>query len=200
MGLINRLGQAAKGSLQKYAEDYVTLNTADKQVILKPKIVSFLCQKATDKVEQLTNLEPDSTEGLIATVVHDKVTVKVKFTPDNLTIKGDLVEGQLRLLEDPKFETNSWVYRSLIAGWKVFLGGYIPNDKLPEGVRIEGKNIFYSFPKSQLKLVNLLFSSIKDGSCLDLNLLAGELIATANVAINWSDLNMQDLIKMFKPI
>jgi hypothetical protein len=200
MGLINRLGQVAKGSLQKYAEDYVTLNTSDKQVILRPKIVSFLCQKATDKVEKLTNLEPDPSEGLIATVIRDKVNVKIKFTPEQLTIKGDVVEGKLRLLEDPQFETDSLIYRSLIAGWKVFLGGYIPNDKLPEGVKIEGKNIFYSFPKSQLKLVNLLFSSIEDGSCLDLYLLKGELIATANVAINWSDLNMQDLIKMLKPI
>jgi hypothetical protein len=201
MGLMNKLGQAAKGPgqfLQKYEEDYVTLNTADKQVVLKPKIVSFLCQKATDKLEKLINLEPDPSEGLIATVIHDKVTVKIKFTPEQLTIKGDVVEGKLRLLEDPQFETDSLIYRSLIAGWKVFLGGYIPNDKLPESVKIEGKNIFYSFPKSQLKLVNLLFSSIENGSCLDLDLLAGEFITTANVAINWSDLNMQELIKMLK--
>jgi hypothetical protein len=201
MGLINRLGRAAKESgqiLQKYAEDYIALNPADKQLILRPKMVSFLCQKAVDKVEKLTDLEPDPNEGLIATVVHNKVTVKVKFTPEKLTIKGDLVEGQLRLLEDPKFETDSFIYRSLIAGWKVFLGSNIHNDKLPEGVRIEGKNIFYSFPKTQLKLVNLLFSTVEDGSCLDLNLLVGKLIITANVAINWSDLNIQKFIEMLK--
>ncbi|MFN9174882.1 MAG: hypothetical protein ACK58N_10335 [Synechocystis sp.] len=199
MGLINKLGQVAKGSgqfLQKYAEDYVVLNTADKQVILKPNMVSLLCQKAVDKVEKLTNLEPDPNEGLIATVVHDKVTVKVKFTPEKLTIKGDLVEGQLSLLEDPRLETDSLIYRSLIAGWKVFLGGNIPNDKLPEGVKIEGKNIFYSFPNTQLKLVNLLFRKVDDGNYLDLNLLSGELIIIANIKTNWSDFNVKELTKM----
>ena len=103
-------------------------------------------------------------------------------------------------MKQPQFETDSIFYRSLIASWKVFLGGYIPNDKLPEGIKISGDRLFYTFPKSQLKLINLLFNSLEDGSALNLQLTQGELSIGSQVAINWSDLNFQDLFKMLSVV
>jgi hypothetical protein len=199
MGLINKLGQVTKNSgrfLQKSVEDYIVFNPASRQVILKPKMVLFLCKKSVDKVEKLTNLEPDLQEGLIATVVHDKITAKIHFTPKRITLNGETIEGELLLLKNPEFETDSIIYRSLIASWKIFLGGYIPNDKLPESVKVQGNEIFYSLPKSQLTLVNLLFKSLDDGSALNLKVVQKELVATSEIAINWGDLNLQELIKM----
>lgn len=203
MGLINKLGQATKNSgkfLQKSVEDYIIFIPASRQVILKPKMVLFLCKKAVDKVEKLTSLEPDRQEGLIATILHEKITVKVHFTPEKIILNSDTVEGELRLLKSPEFETSSIIYRSLIASWKVFLGGYIPNNKLPEGVTVKGNQIFYSLPKSQLNLINLLFKSLENSSTLNLKLIQGELIITSKIAINWGDLNLQELIKMLSVV
>ena len=203
MGLINKLNQVTRKSvnfLQKSVGDYIAFEPESKRVILKAKMVLFLCKKAMEKVDKLSNLEPDQQEGLIATVVHEKVTVKIHFTPEKIVLKGDTVEGELRLLKQPQFETNSIFYRSLIASWKVFLGCYIPNDKLPEGIEVKGDRVFYSLPKSQLKLINLLFNSLQDGSALNLQLIQGELAVTSQVAINWGDLNLPELIKMLSVV
>lgn len=199
MGLIDKLGQATKNSgkfLQKSVEDYIVFNPASKQVILKPKMVLFLCKKAVDKVEKLTDLEPDSKEGLIATIAHEKITAKIHFTPEKITLNSETAEGELRLLKNPEFETDSIFYRSLITSWKIFLGGYIPNDKLPEGIKIQGNQVFYSFPKSQLILINLLFKSLSDGSSLNLQIIQSELIITSEMSINFNDINLLELIKM----
>lgn len=153
-----------------------------------------------EKVDKLSNLEPDPQEGLIATVVQEKLTVKIHFTPEKIVLKGDTVQGELRLLKQPEFEADSIFYRSLIATWKVFLGGYIPNDKLPEGIQVKGDRLFYTLPKGQLKLINLLFNRLQEGSALNLQLVKGELTATSQVAINWSDLNLQELIKMLSVV
>lgn len=199
MGLIDKLGQVTKKSgnfLRNSAEAYITFNPDLKQVILKPKMVLFLCKKVIEKVDKLSSLEPDQQEGLIATVIHEKVAVKIHFTPEKIILKDEVIEGELRILKDPEFETDSIFYRSLIAGWKVFLGGYIPNDKLPEGIQVKGNRVFYTLPKNQLRLINLLFNSLKNSSALNLKLIQGELIVTSEIAINWSDLNLQELLKM----
>lgn len=150
MGLIDKFGQVAKKSsnfLRNSAEAYIVFNPDLKQIILKPKMVLFLCGKVIDKVDKLSDLEPDEKEGLIATVVHEKITVKIHFTPEKIILKDDVIEGELRILKQPEFQTDSILYRSLIAGWKVFLGGYIPNDKLPEGIEVKAIVFFILYPK-----------------------------------------------------
>ena len=72
MGLINKLNQVTRKSgnfLQKSVGDYIAFEPESKRVILKAKMVLFLCKKAMEKVDKLSNLEPDQQEGLIATVV-----------------------------------------------------------------------------------------------------------------------------------
>ncbi|MGF1497303.1 MAG: hypothetical protein ACFB8W_10830 [Elainellaceae cyanobacterium] len=199
MKILNQLGKAVQSSgklLQTYVKDYIAINPPSKQVTLKPKAVLLLCQQAIAKVEQLTGLEPDASEGLIATVEYQQVKARIHFTPEKLTLRGDRVEGQLRLMNAPQFETSSLVYRALIAGWKTFLGGYIPNQVLPEGVRVEGERVYYQLPKAQLQVVEALFHNLEDGSALNLNLKQGELQIESAVAINWSDLNLQALLKI----
>jgi hypothetical protein len=201
MEILNQLGKAFQGSgklLQQYVKDYIDVIPQSKQLILKPKAVLLLCQQATARVEQLTGLEPDANEGLIAIVEHQQIKVKVHFTPEKILFKGDFIEGQLRLLNKPKFETNSPIYRVLISGWNTFfLGGYIPNQVLPEGVRVDGDKVYYKFPKAQLRLMNALFQKLEDDSALNLSLKQGELSIESAIAINWSDLNFQDLLKIF---
>jgi hypothetical protein len=75
------------------------------------------------KADKLTSLIPDSEEGLIALIEHNKIQIKLHFTPEKITLRDDCIEGQLHLLTPPQFETDSLVYQSLIAGWKIFLGG-----------------------------------------------------------------------------
>ena len=62
--------------------------------------------------------------------------------------------------------------------------------------KVRGNQIFYSLPKSQLTLVNLLFKLLDDGSALNLKVVQKELVATSKISINWGDLNLQELIKM----
>ncbi len=80
MKIFNQLGKVAQNSgklLQKQVEDYVVVNPPAQQLILKPKTVLLLCQKAIHQVEQLTSLEPDSQEGLIATIEQKQIKAKI---------------------------------------------------------------------------------------------------------------------------
>lgn len=199
MGIFNQLGKAVQSSrklLQAQIESYIGINAESKQLVLKPKAVLLLCQQATTRVEKLTTLEPDLNEGLIAVIEHQKIKAKLHFTPEKLLLKDGVVEGQLRLLSKPDIESSSMIYRTLISGWSLFLGGYIPNEMLPEGVRIEGDIIYYVLPKSQLKLVSTLFGKLEDGSSLSLSLKQGELQIQSAVKIDWSDIDFQTLLQL----
>jgi hypothetical protein len=203
MGFLEQLGKAAQNPgklLQKQLEDYIIVDPPAQKLILKAKTVELLCQKTIQRVDQLTALEPDSQQGLLATIEQNQIKAKIHFTPEKICIKGDLVEGQLRLLQKPQVESSSLMYRTLIAGWSTFLGGYIPNQALPEGVRLEGDLVYYTLPKGQLRLVDALFHNIQDGSALNLDLQQGELDITSTVAINWRDINLLSLIQLFTAI
>lgn len=200
MKILNQLGKAVQGSgnlVQNYVKDYIAIDQQSKQLILKPKAVLSLCQQVTAKIEQMTSLEPDANEGLLALVEHQQIKVKVHFTPENIVFNGEGVEDQLRLLNRPQFETDSLIYRSLILSWQVFLGGYIPNQALPEEVWVENDKIYYKFPKAQLRLIEALFHNFEEGSSLDLTLKRGELRVQSAVAIDWSSLNLQALVQIF---
>lgn len=200
MKIFNQLGKVAQTSgklLQKQAENYIVVSPASRQVILKPKTVELLCQQAVQRVEQMTALEIAPDEGLIATVEHQKVKLKVHFTPEKILLKGDLIEGQLRLIQKPQVESESFLYRTLIAGWSMFLGGHIPAQALPEGVRLDGNLVYYAFPVAQLRLIEALFHNLEDGSSLNLELKQGELRIDSAVAITWSDLNLRSLVQLF---
>lgn len=153
--------QSSSNFLQKFLEDYIKVRVEDKQLILGQKTVLLLCQEAVSRVENLKNLEPDSEEGLIATVEYKELKVKVHFTPEKITLFEDSIEGQLRLLTPPQFQTDSLLYRTLIAAWKTFLGGTIPNGTLPEKVRLEKDKVYYTLPRTQLELLDALLSSLK---------------------------------------
>jgi hypothetical protein len=200
MKILYQLGKALQSSgkfLQLYVKDYIDVSLQSKQLIVKPKAVLLLCQQATDRVAQLTGLEPDAAEGLIAIVEHQQIKVKIHFTPEKILFNGDLIEGQLRLLNKPQFETNSLIYRILVSGWNSFLGGHVPNQVLPEGVRVDGDKVYYMLPKAQLQLIDTLFQNLDNNSALNLKLSQGELRINSEVAINWSDLNLQDLLQIF---
>ncbi len=203
MKLFDQLSNAAKNSgkmLQKQVEDYIVIDTPAHALTLKAKTVELLCQKTIQRVDQLTALEPDPQQGLLATIEQNQIKAKIHFTPEKICVKGDFVEGQLRLLQKPQVESSSFMYRTLIAGWSTFLGGYIPGQALPEGVRLEGDLVYYTLPKNQLRLVDALFHNIQDGSALNLELQQGELQIKSTVAINWRDINLLSLIQLFTAI
>lgn len=203
MSIFDRLGKVAQQSgnlLRKQMEDYIIVDPPAQRLILKPKTVTLLCQKTVERVDQLTSLEPDAQHGLLATIEQNSIKAKLHFTPEKLSLKGDLVEGQLRLLQKPQVESSSLMYSTLIAGWSTFLGGYIPNQALPEGVRLEGDLVYYALPKKQLRLVDALFHNLKDGSVLNFTLQQGELQIHSTAAITWSDFNLNALIQLFAAI
>lgn len=137
-------------------------------------------------------------EGLIATIEHNKFQVKIHFTPEKITLNKDNIEGKLRLLTKPQFETENTIYRYLIAGWQNFLGGRIPNAALPENIRIENEIIHYCMPRNQSQLMEALFSSLKTESALTTNLKQGELTIKTSAALSLSrnDFNTQRLLKL----
>lgn len=203
MGFLDQLGKVAQNSgklLQKQVEDYIIVDPPAQQLILKAKTVELLCQKTVQRVEQLTALEPDSQQGLLATIEQNQIKAKIHFIPEKICIKGELVEGQLRLLQKPQVESSSLMYSTLIAGWSTFLGGHIPNQALPEGVRLAGDVVYYTLPKGQLRLIDALFHNVQDGSALHLDLQQGELQIKSTVAINWRDINLLSLIQLLTAI
>ncbi len=179
--------------VQKLIEEYVVFNLQARQLILKKRTVLLLCQQAELKVDKLTSLIPDPEEGLIAVIEHNKIQIKVHFTPEKVTLKDDCIEGQLLLLTPPQFETESVIYRSLIAAWKIFLGGQIPAQALPEAVRVEGDKIYYSLPRNQLQLLDAFFHNLQADSYLMTNLKQGELIINSSVALSWNNFKLQSL-------
>ncbi len=122
--------------------------------------------------------------------------MKLHFTPEKITLHEDCLEGELRLLKAPQFETESIVYRYLIAGWKTFLGGKIPNGSLPKEVRIENDKIYYTLPRNQLQLLDALFHNLENGSSLMTKLEQGDLTIETSVALNWNDFKLQNLLQL----
>ncbi|PSB11687.1 hypothetical protein C7B62_04640 [Pleurocapsa sp. CCALA 161] len=200
MSIFNRLKttvQESKQILTEMIKEYILFSPESKQLILKKKTVLLFCQQAVSKVEQLKSLEPDLSEGLIATVEHKKVQVKIHFTPEKITLNENSIEGELRLLTPPEFYTDSIIYRYLIAGWQNFLGSKIPNGKLPEGVRVEADKVYYALPRNQSQLIEALFSSLKNESTLITSLKQGELMIETSVALSWNDFDLQKLFQLF---
>ncbi len=179
--------------VQKIIEEYVVFDLQAKQLILKNKTLILLCQQAELKVDKLTSLIPDSEEGLTAVIEHNKIQIKLHFTPEKITLKNEVIEGQLRLLTPPQFETESIVYRSLIAAWKIFLGGQVPGGVLPEQVRVEGNKIYYTLDRNQLQLLDAFFHNLQTNSCLTTSLKQGELIVNSSVALSWNNFKLQSL-------
>ncbi|UKO98678.1 hypothetical protein [Nostoc sp. UHCC 0870] len=198
MSIFNKITatfQESKEFLKRSLEEYIMFSSEAKQLILKKKVILLLCQQAESRVEQLKSLEPDFEEGLIATIEYNKVQVKLHFTPEKITLNKEYIEGELRLLKPPQFDTESIVYRYLIAGWKTFLGGKLPNGALPKEVRIENNKVYYTLPRNQLQLLDSLFHSLENGSALMTNLKQGDLTIETSVALSWNNVKLQNLVQ-----
>lgn len=199
MGVFNKITTAFQESrqfLRKSLEEYIMFNPEARHLVLKRKTVLLLCQQAASKVEQLKSLKPDADEGLIATIEYNEIRVQLHFTPEKITLREDCIEGELRLLKQPQLETESIVYRYLIAGWKTFLGGKIPNGTLPKEVRIENNKVYYTLPRNQLQVLDALFHNLESGSALMTNLKEGNLTIGASVALTWNNIQIANLIQI----
>jgi hypothetical protein len=199
MSIFNKITatfQESREFLKRSLEEYIMFSSEAKQLILKKKVILLLCQQAESRVEQLKILEPDFEEGLIATIEYNKVQVKLHFTPEKITLNKEYIEGELRLLKPPQFDTESIVYRYLIAGWKTFLGGKLPNGALPKEVRIENNKVYYTLPRNQLQLLDSLFHSLENGSALMTNLKQGDLTIETSVALSWNNVKLQNLVQL----
>lgn len=194
--------QNSRQFLQKTLEEYIMFSSQARQLALKQKTVLLLCQQAVSKVEQLKSLQPDATEGLIAIIEleHKQIQAKVHFTPDKITLYEDFIEGQLRLLNPPQFQTDSLVYRYLIASWKIFLGGKLPTRALPDNIRLENDKVYYTLPRNQLQVLDDLFFSLETDSVLTTSLKRGELIIECSVALSWNKIKLQNFLQLLKSI
>lgn len=189
MGLFNKITatfQDYRQFLKKSLEDYMMFSPEAKQLTLKKKVVLLLCQQAESRVEQLKSLEPDLEEGLRATIEYNNIQVKLHLTPEKITLNQDYIEGEIRLFTPPQFHTESIVDRYLIAAWKTFLGGKVPNGALPKEVRIKNNKVYYTLPRNQLQLLDSLFHSLENGSALMTNIKQGDLTIETSVALKMS--------------
>ncbi|MEH1867779.1 MAG: hypothetical protein V7K69_22630 [Nostoc sp.] len=199
MSLFNKFAATFEESrqfFQRSLEEYIMFSSEAKQLTLTKKMVLILCQQAESRVEQLKSLKPHSEEGLIATIEYNKVQVKLHFTPEKITLNKEYIEGELRLLNPPKFETESIVYRYLIAGWTRFLGGKFPNGALPKEVRIENNKVYYTLARNELQLLDSLFHNLENGSALMTKLQQGELTIETSVALSWNNFKLQNLLQV----
>ena len=82
MKIFDQLGKAAQNSgklLQKQVEDYIMVDPPAHALTLKAKTVELLCQKTIQRVDQLTALEPDPQQGLLATIEQNQIKAKIHF-------------------------------------------------------------------------------------------------------------------------
>lgn len=199
MGILSKITttfQESRKILQRTLEEYIIFSSEAKQLTLTKKTVLLLCQQAQSRVEQLKSLKPDSNEGLIATIQYKEIQVQLHFTPEKITLNEDCLEGELRLLKSPQLDTESIVYRYLITGWRIFLGGKIPNGALPKGVKIKNNKVYYTFPRDQLQLLDALFHNLENGSTLITTLKQGNLTLETSVALSWDDFKLQNLFQL----
>jgi hypothetical protein len=201
MGLFKNLGQKVKNTgtlLQPLLQSYLAFKPSAKQLIFKQKTVNFLCQQAQVKIEQITSLKPDEEKGLIAVIKHQDISAKIHFTPESITIKENWIEGKLKILDQPEINSDSRLYNYLIGGWQIFLGGKVPNFVLHENIKVENNYIYYTFPRGEIKLLEVLLKTVENDSNLKTNLQKGELIIETSVIINWQEINLKDLISILK--
>jgi len=199
MSLLKKIAEKAKntGKLFKpLIEPYLEFNTESKEIILTPKTVLFLCQQTQAKNEQIRSLKPAENQGLIAEIKYQDFDITLHFTPVSITLTEDTIQGELKLLKKPDFKSDHLVYKTLIAGWKIFLGGKIPESKLPEKIKVEGDKVFYSFPRQQVKILAVLLKGIKSDSTLMMNLEQGKLIINTDIAIDLDNINLQDFFSI----
>jgi hypothetical protein len=182
---------------QSFLGEYIALNADSKQITIGRKTVSLFCQQAESRIEQLNSLTPHPEEGLIASIAHKDIQAQIHFTPQQITLYENHIEGKILLLTPPQFETDSLLYRTLIAGWQLFLGGRIPDHVLPEGVKIDGDILSYTLPRTQLKVVDALFHTLKPGSTLQTSLKQGELSIASSIALTLDNINIPELLQTF---
>jgi hypothetical protein len=194
---LKNIWQQSQKVTKNFSEQHLILNQESKQLILKEKTVLLLCKQAESRIKNITSLQPDETEGMIAVIDTEKVRVKLHFTPEKIFVKDDYIEGELRLLNSPQLESNSIVYKYLIAGWQAFLGSKIPDRVLPKDIRVEKDKVYYSLPKDKIELLKPFFAVLQNDSVLLTTLKEKELVITTSAAINWDNFKVQDLLQLF---
>ncbi|AFZ38311.1 hypothetical protein Sta7437_4883 (plasmid) [Stanieria cyanosphaera PCC 7437] len=191
---VKNIWQQSQKITQEFSQQYILLNREDKQLTLKEKTVLLLCKQAEARVEHLTSLQPEEKEGMIAVIETEKIKAKLHFTPEKIIVKDDYIKGKLKLLNSPQLESNSIVYRYLIAGWQTFLGNKIPHQVLPKDIKVEQNKIYYSLPKDKIELLKPFWAVFQDDSALLTTLREKELTITSSVAFNRDNFKVQDLL------
>ena len=194
---IKQKAQSAGKALLPLVKQYLDVNPEEQEIIIKPQATVFLCKQVQGKVEKIKSLKPDEKKGLIADIEHNSINITIHFNPECITLKEDCIQGQLRLINKPDIKTDSKVYNTLIAGWKVFLGGYIPQSALPENVKVEGEKVFYTFPRNQLKTLEALLKGVKNESVFNTDINEGQFTIKSNVSLDWSNIDIQDFLSSF---
>jgi hypothetical protein len=195
-----KVGASSQKLWREIIDSYLAFNPKNQQLTLKAKAVTLLCHQVEAKVEQISSLQPSETEGLVATIEHNNSKIELHFTPESITFTKDYIEGQLHILEQPLIHSDDWLYKSLIGGWKVFLGGTIPNFALPEKLRIDGDKVYYKFPREDIKLLKALCDRIEENSTLTTHLHHGELMIEGAITFNWREIDLQGIIQILTPL
>jgi hypothetical protein len=169
------VGASSQIIWREILDSYLVFNPKTQQLTLKAKAVNLLCSLVESKIEQISSLQPSETEGLIATIEHNNSKIELHFTPESITFTKDYIEGQLRILEQPLIHSDDWLYKSLIGGWKVFLGGNIPNFAFSEELTIDGDKVYYKFLREDIKLLKDLCDETEENIPLVTRFYQGEL-------------------------
>ncbi|WP_069790995.1 hypothetical protein A5482_015200 (plasmid) [Cyanobacterium sp. IPPAS B-1200] len=200
MNIFKNIKQKAQNTgkvLLPLVKQYLDVNPEEQEIIIKPQATLFLCKQVQGKVEKIKSLKPDEKKGLIADIEHNSINITIHFNPECITLKEDCIQGQIKLINKPDIKTDSKVYNTLIAGWKVFLGGYIPQSALPENVKVEGDKVFYTFPRNQLKTLEALLKGVKNESVFNTDINEGQFTIKSNVSLDWNNIDIQAFLSSF---
>ena len=195
-----KVGASSQKIWREIIDSYLAFNPKDRQLTLKAKAVTLLCRQVEAKVAQISSLQPSETEGLIATIEHNNSKIELHFIPESITFTKDYIEGQLHILEKPLIHSDDWLYKTLIGGWRVFLGGNVPDFVLPEKLRIDGDKVYYKFPRKDIKLLKVLCDRIEENSTIITHLHQGELTIEGAIAFDWRGIDLQSIIQILTPV
>jgi hypothetical protein len=168
----------------------------ENKLIFKEQIVNILCEQVEAKIENIISLIPDEKEGLIATIKHKNMIVELHFTPEFITLKEEVIEGELRLLKKPNIASDSWFYKTLIGGWKIFLGGNINNLKY-ENITVKKDKIYYTLPRNELKILNFFFDNVENNSRLITTLKEKELTIESELKLKEINFDWSEIMSIF---
>lgn len=158
----------------KLMADYAEISADGRSATLKQPSLNQLIALAVAKIPELTKLELEKEQGLIATIEKGLLKVRVHFTLNHIVLHEHTVSGQIELLNNIQGE--DWLSKILIKIMSIIFGDNTINRKLPKNIKKSGSFIDFEIDREELGILNTLFAVVKPETKIETQLANKQLI------------------------